>query len=274
MRLDEWLQSASTRLEQEGIESSRLESQALAAHVLGTDRAWVLAHGNSEATELPLENVLARRLSHEPLAYIIGSREFYGRSFQVRRGVLIPRHETEILVDAVLEQAPSPARVFEIGVGSGCVAITLKLERPDWTVVGGDVSIDALSIADSNCLELGADVLLVHTDACRGIASQAFDIVVTNPPYVSINDLLIPEIKDFEPPIALYADHDGLAFYERLSLEVLRVLRPGGLLLMELGAGQALPVQDLFHEAGWKDVKVLKDLSGLDRVLSVTSKND
>jgi len=268
MRLDEWLQSASARLEQVGIESARLESQVLAGHVLGVDRAWILAHGNSEAPELPLESVLARRLSREPLAYIVGSREFYGRPFHVRKGVLIPRQETETLVDAVLEH-PGPAHVLEIGVGSGCISLTLKLERPDWTVVGGDISIDALAIADSNRETLGADVLLVNSDCCNGFADHAFDIVVTNPPYVSTSDPLAPEIKDFEPPLALYADKDGLAFYERLSLDVLRVLKPGGTLLMELGAGQAAAVVKLFLDAGWRDPKIWKDLSGIDRVLSV-----
>ncbi len=272
MRLDEWLRQAEQHLTAKGIESARLEAQMLGAHALRVDRTWLLAHPDHDFSELAGEHLLQRRLAHEPLSYITGWREFYGRRFSVRPGVLIPRHETEVLVDAALEIGGSSAalKVLDIGTGSGCLAATLKLERPSWTVLAGDFSMEALHIASENCDQLGANVQLVRCDAFSGFARTAFNLIVTNPPYVAVDDDLPDEIKSWEPHLALFAEEDGYAFYRRLSQEAHAVLKPGGTMVLELGQGQLQRVREIFESKGWEFAKSWRDLSGLERVLGVT----
>ncbi|MEA2552178.1 MAG: release factor glutamine methyltransferase, partial [Fimbriimonadaceae bacterium] len=255
-----------------GIESARLEAQVLASHVLRVDRAWVLAHPEHDFPELAGESVLVRRLSREPLAYILGWREFYGRRFAVRPGVLIPRQETEVLVDAALEvgSGMQRAKVLDLGTGSGCVGITLALERKEWLVVASDLSFRALQIADDNRTSLGAHVPLVNADRLGAWGSRCFDLIVTNPPYVGEGEVLMPEVSKWEPREALYAGDAGLAFYKALSEEGGRVLRESGVLLTELGINQLEPVSALFESRGWRVLKTWKDLLGVDRVLAAT----
>lgn len=274
MRLDEWLRESANRLTVAGVERSRLEAEVLAAHVLREPRAWLIAHPEHEFPELAGENVLQRRLGHEPLPYIVGWREFYGRRFAVRPGVLIPRHETEVLVDAALEIGASwpLARVLDVGTGSGCIAATLKLERPRWTAVASDLSLKALMVAVENFSDLGAEVLPVNADGCSAFGHSAFEMVVTNPPYVAIEDCLPEEIKEWEPHEALFADDQGSGFYKRLSCEVPQVLAPDGFLLMELGRGQRARVEEIFEDAGWEVRGVWRDLLGIERVLAVSRK--
>lgn len=269
MRLDEWLRDAESRLALNGMESPRLEAQVLAAHVLGVDRSTLLAHPGLEVSELAGEHLLQRRLGHEPLAYITGWRDFYGRRFSVRPGVLIPRHETETLVEAALEMAGVSERfgLLDLGTGSGCLAATLKLERPAWTIMASDISTEALEIARENCHHLRADVQLVNCDACSAFATQAFDLIVTNPPYVGIAENLPVEIKNWEPHNALYAEHSGLAFYRLLSWEAGDILKTDGKLTMEVGAGQDVEVREIFESAGWIYTNAWKDLSGIPRVI-------
>ena len=272
MRLDDWLRQAEHRLAATGVESARLEAQVLAGHALGVERTWLIAHPDHDFPDLAGEHLLQRRLAHEPLAYITGWREFYGRRFAVRPGVLIPRQETEVLVDAALEIGGSipDLKVLDIGAGSGCVAATLRLERSSWTVLASDISVKALEIAAENCEALKAEVQLINCDASSAFAPAAFDLIVSNPPYVGVEDELAEEIKDWEPHQALFAVDAGLAFYRRLAEESRRVLKPGGKVLMELGQGQLLHVREIFVSNSWEFVKSWKDLSGIDRVLAVT----
>jgi release factor glutamine methyltransferase len=245
-----------------------LEAQVLAAHVLLVERTWIVAHPEHEFPELAGENVLQRRLTHEPLAYILGYREFYGRRFAVGPGALIPRQETEALVDAALEIGPPHGRVLDLGTGSGCIGITLKLEQPSWLVTLSDVSTDALAIADDNRQQLSAEVELVHTDGCQGFAAETFELIATNPPYVSRTDELSSDIRDFEPDVALFGTEDGFGFYRRLSIEAATLLTNNGAMVMELGAGQMLKTREIFEGAGWTFAKSCKDLLGVDRVLA------
>lgn len=273
MRLDEWLRQAEQRLAAASVESPRLEAQVLAAHALGVDRTWLIAHHDHDFSDLAGEHLIQRRLAHEPLAYITGWREFYGRRFTVGPGVLIPRHETEVLVDAALEIGGSDAElnVLDIGTGSGCLAATLKLERPDWTVFASDISMEALEIASENFAQLGASVQPVNCDVSSAFAFASFDLLVTNPPYVGVSDELAHEIKNWEPQKALFAEDSGLAFFRRLSREARDVIEPGGILLTELGREQLQPVREIFESAKWMFMKSWKDLSGIDRVLAVTN---
>jgi release factor glutamine methyltransferase len=268
MRLDDWLRSAQSRLGDAGIESARLEAQMLAGHVLLEDRTWLFAHPDADFPDLAGESILYRRLAREPLAYILGWREFYGRRFTVKPEVLIPRQETETLIEAALEMDADGVRVLDLGTGSGCIGLTLALERPKWSVVCSDVSPTALEVARDNAELLKCRVEFVQADGCQDFPNGSFDLIVSNPPYVSRTEELATEIKDHEPELALYATGEGLDFYRRLSREARLPLRVDGTLVLELGAGQAASVRHIFEERDWKFVKIWKDLLGIDRVIA------
>lgn len=268
MTLSEWLRQATAALAEAGIESPALESQVLAAHVLQVDRTQVLVHGEW-LVPAELDALLERRLGREPLAYLTGVREFFGLRFIVGPGVLIPRQETETLVEAALElDLMAPAKVLDIGTGSGCVAISIAFERPDWQVSAVDVSAAAAGYATRNAEALGTHLEVIEGDVFSGVlASRRFDLIVSNPPYVGTGDPLPPEIQLHEPPQALYAGDDGLDFYQRLAREGLAWLEPGGWMLLEVGDSQADAVQHLFAQAGWRIHPARSDLSGIARVV-------
>lgn len=264
MTIGDWLDQAANRLEGAGIESSRLEAAVLLAAALGVDRSWVLAHvGDSFIRQVEADRLLARRIAREPLAYIVGRREFFGREFRVGPGVLIPRQETEILVEAALAIAESGWVVADIGTGSGCVAISIALERPALRVIGVDVSSEALAYARTNAESLGADIELVHADGPDWLASHAADLVVSNPPYVGTRDPLPPEVALYEPASALFAGFEGLEFFRRLAAIGCPRIR----LLTEIGDGQAPAVTAVFEKAGWQSEGLWRDLDGRIRVL-------
>ena len=269
MRLDEWLRNATTRLDLAGIDSPRLEAQVLAAHVLRVGRSWLLAHPEHEFPDLAGEALLQRREAREPLAYLTGYREFRGREFQVDPSVLIPRHETEELVEAALAlygDRPTLA-VLDLGTGSGVLAATLKLERPAWEVTAVDVSPEALATASVNARFHGANVRFVLSDGFSALLGEGFDLVVSNPPYVGDAEELPPEIRDHEPPGALFAGPTGLEFYERLAREAPDHLQDGGGILLEVGHRQASAVRSIFEDAGWRHETTRRDLSGVERVV-------
>jgi release factor glutamine methyltransferase len=272
------------RLRRAGVEAARLEAQVLAAHALQVERPWVLAHAHDPFERWDeLDTLAKRRESREPLAYITGWREFYGRRFAVTRDVLIPRQETETLVEAALAEE-HVKDVLDVGTGSGCIAITLASERPDWTVTAVDVSEAALAIARHNVESLPSpeppdprtpertrtnpnEPELLRSNLFSALDGRTFDLIVSNPPYVAEADPLPPEVRDYEPHEALYAGPDGLEVYRRLAEEAHAFLRPSGALIVEVGDGQSEAVQRVFEEHGWHVERVVKDLSGTDRVL-------
>ncbi|MCC7230954.1 MAG: peptide chain release factor N(5)-glutamine methyltransferase [Fimbriimonadaceae bacterium] len=267
MTVQEWVREAAARLQSAGIESAKLEAQVLAAHVLNTNRTWILTHPTEEFYDLAAETLLQRREGREPLAYIVGRREFFGRMFRVRPGVLIPRQETETLLEAALASLES-GPILDIGTGSGCLAITLKLERPEVNVTGLDISPIALDVASGNAESLGAEVDWVQSDLFECIRGRHFEIIVSNPPYIGIAEPLIPEVRDFEPGSALFAGKDGLDFYRRLASETAPYLAPDGRIFLEVGHEQSDAVKVLFIEHGWKHETTVRDLSGSERVVS------
>jgi release factor glutamine methyltransferase len=268
MTVREWLRLAESRLRDAGIESPRLEAQVLGGHVLLVDRPWLLAHGEEPFPELAGEVLLQRREAREPLAYILGRREFYGRDFSITPAVLIPRQETETLIEVALN-GPKAQKVLDVGTGSGILAITYKLERPDVEVVAVDISPDALEVASRNAADLGADVRFVHSDGFSALENEAFDLILTNPPYVGVHEPLMPEVRDHEPALALYSGESGMEFYELLAAQTGRHLTEGGRLLMEVGYRQAQAVASLFREQGWPEAVLHNDLSGVQRVVEV-----
>jgi release factor glutamine methyltransferase len=270
--------SVESRLVAAGVDTPRLNAHMLVAHALGVERSWVLAHsadpfGAGEA----LEKLCERREAREPLAYILGWREFYGRRFRVTPDVLIPRQETETLVETALEEKHIQG-VLDIGTGSGCIAITLACERPEWNVTAVDISEPALAIARENAQRLLPSESpnlgtnpdqpeLIQSDLFAALSDRQFDLIVSNPPYVAATDLLPPEVHAHEPHTALYADNQGLAIYIQLAEEAQSHLRPGGALIVEIGDGQSEAVQSIFEEHGWHIERVVNDLDGTPRVM-------
>ena len=263
------LGAATARLTAAGVDSPRLDAEVLLAFVLGVDRGRLVI-GRDEALEAGaaerFEAAVVRRVAREPVAYITGRREFRRLSLLVDRRVLIPRPETELLVEVGLG-LPAGARVVDVGTGSGAVALALKDERPDLVVQGVDVSADAVDVARANAVSLGLDVAFAVGDLLDGVTGV--DAVLANLPYVAAGASLPPEITRYEPPGALFAGADGLDVIRRL---VAAVSGPTvGLLALEIGPEQADEVSQLLWDAGLAEVGVRDDLAGLARVVVGTA---
>jgi len=268
--LRQLLVQAAATLERAGVAEPRLTAAVLLAHRLGRDRAYLYAHSEAELPadeQAQWEQLIARRAAGAPLQYLTGQQEFYGRRFQVNSAVLIPRPETELVVEAALEHLPpdAAARVLDVGTGSGCIAVTLALERPQAEVIATDLSAAALAVARENAHALGAKVALEETDLLAGLVGP-FDLIVANPPYVAEAELatLQPEVREHEPRAALVAGPLGTEIYARLIPQAQAALRPGGWLVLELGYGSAAAVRALLG-AGWEAVETRRDLQGWER---------
>lgn len=247
------LESAAARLRSAGCDTPRLDSELLLAHILGVDRARLLI--DDVPTPDAFETLLARRAAREPVAYIVGYKDFRRIRLAVDRRVLIPRPETELLVEAALT-LPAGARVADVGTGSGAVALALKDERPDLEITGIDISEDALAVARGNAERLGLGVRFVCADLLDG---NRYDAVLANLPYVPSGDELAPEISLYEPPGALFAGPDGLDLIRRL-LEL--DLPP--FVAVEVGLDQAATVAELLGPP----TEILRDLAGHERVVA------
>lgn len=254
-------------LARERVAEPRLTAEVLLGHAMRRDRVYFHAHPEQELREvewLHYGRYLDERMKGKPTQYITGRQEFYGREFRVTRDVLIPRPETELLVEKVLGLKPGLA--IDIGTGSGAIAVTLALELKR-RVIATDVSFEALAVAKANAERLGAKVEFVEADLFRCFASGAADVVVSNPPYVPSEDRdsLQREVRDWEPSLALFAGPAGMCVYERLIPEAGRVLRSGGVLALECGFNQAEAVAAL--AGGWRNVQLFPDLAGIPRIL-------
>ena len=252
-------------LEDAKVSAARLTAEVLLMRATDHDRGWLYAHGNDELIEvwwIHYGRYLHQRIKGEPTQYITGRQEFYGREFRVTPGVLIPRPETEHLIEAAL--ARGAQIILDIGTGSGAIAVTLALETKV-PIVATDISIDALGVAQQNARALDAQVRFVNCDLGAAFADGSFDLVVSNPPYIPGRDRasLQPEVRDHEPALALFGGEDGLAIYRRLIPEAARLLRPGGWLMIELG--DAIAVREMC--ADWAGVEIINDLAGIPRVL-------
>ena len=269
---------ARATLERAGIASdvAQLDAELLARHVLGWDRATWLAHRSDTATPsfaADYQQVIARRETREPVAYIRCIQEFWGREFHVTPAVLIPRPETELLIEAVasfLTERPT-ARVVDVGTGSGCIAVTLALEHPGVTLHATDISPAALDVARDNAARLGAGerIAFVH-GAYLATTPVPLDLIVSNPPYVAARDRLTlpPEVARHEPAEGLFAGEDGLREIHALIAVAQQSLTSGGLLAFEIGLGQAADVtRAIEHAPGLELIDILPDLQGIARTV-------
>ena len=245
----------------------------LLSDLLGRPLSWLIAHDDTEIDPAPLETLLARRYAGEPLQYIRKRTEFYSREFYVDDRVLIPRPETELLVEAALERAPRNGRVIDIGSGSGCIAITIERERPDLRVVSVDRSVDALAVAALNRTRLQSRVQFAASDLMSAIR-EAFDVIVSNPPYVPLPEYeeLAVELRIHEPRMALTPGPSGMEIIERIFDEARVLLAPRGHLLLEVGYGQESTLRELARAKGFTVDAFLPDLAGIPRVV-VSSKH-
>jgi release factor glutamine methyltransferase len=276
MTLQETLNHASTRI-------LRRDAELLLAHALRKDRTWLFLHHNDAITpgdHTAFQSLVERRAAHEPLQYIIGKQEFFGLSLQVSPATLIPRPETEHLVEAVLAWAatqPPDLRLVDVGTGTGAIPLALAKHLPSARIFACDISPAALQVARTNAINLGLEhrVHFWHSDLLQVFTTEPmqqerFHAIVSNPPYIPAGDAaeLQPEVRDFEPHVALFAGDNGLEVYCRLIPQAAAALRPGGLLAMEFGFGQRDALTRLL--SGWKDVRFVEDYAGIPRIVLAT----
>ncbi len=268
----------SDALRHAGILEARQESRQLLAKVCGVEPSDILSHPETPITTEQLrhlQDLVNRRLNHEPLSHIIGERGFWTLTFKVNAHVLDPRPDSETLIEAILRHRPSldvARRVLDFGTGSGCLLLSLLHEWPHATGVGVDLSAAALEVAQENARQLGLDerVEFVQSNWGAGLDGAAlFDVIVSNPPYIAESEInsLQPEVRLHEPPMALFAGPDGLAAYRALLPDVVRLLKPSGLLALEVGIHQAAPVCALVQQAGLQVADVHNDLGGIPRCI-------
>jgi release factor glutamine methyltransferase len=267
-------------LRKRGIETARIDAELMVAQVLGVDRIKILLSAERELSATELEQIRAlhkRRRTFEPIAYLRGEREFYGHVFRVDARVLVPRPDTETLVEVALSRLSGRelgARVVDLCTGSGCVAVSLKLAQPTIALDAVDLSPDALAVARDNALRLGAvwNVRFALGDlfAPLGDAVPRYDLVTANPPYIARAEIgtLQRDIQDHEPRLAIDGGDDGLVVVRRIVDQAPLWLRNGGALAMEIGAGQAEAVREIFAQRGFADVRLARDYGGIERVVS------
>ena len=255
-----------------------LDAQVLLAHVIGRDRTWLAAHAGEALPRAAAESFFAlakRRRDGEPVAYLTGVREFWGLPLAVSPAVLIPRPETETLVELALARLPDDrdVGVLDLGTGSGAIALAIAHERPRAAVIATDVSTDAVDVARANALRLGlANVEVRQGDWYAGLPSLRFDLIAANPPYVAAAD---PHLAEgdvrFEPRAALTSGGDGLAALRTIVAGARSYLAPGGTLAVEHGYDQSVMVRALFAEAGFAGIVAARDLAGIPRVVAGTA---
>ena len=267
-KLYEW---GLSKLQNVGIEEAALDARLLLEYVCKTDRNTLLVHGDrpvAEEEQSLYEEYIGKRESHVPLQYIIGEQEFMGLSFQVNENVLIPRQDTEILTEEVLRELSDGMDVLDMCTGSGCILLSLLNYSNDCHGVGADISEKALEVAEENNRRLKKDAVFVQSNLFEKVEGK-FDIIVSNPPYIpsDVIPTLMEEVKTYEPMSALDGKEDGLYFYREIVKQAGEYLNRGGKLFFEIGCEQAEDVSKLLVDAGYKEVQVVKDLAGLDRVV-------
>lgn len=260
-------------LEKADIAEAALDARLLLEFVCKTDRTTLFAHPEMEVSQEQQEffdALIAKRSDHIPLQHLTGQQDFMGLTFAVNEHVLIPRQDTEILVEEVMRDLHDGVHILDMCTGSGCILLSLLHYSNDTTGVGADLSVEALEVAQANAKRLGMSerVRFVHSDLFAAI-DERFDLIVSNPPYIrtDVIETLMPEVRDHDPRMALDGTADGLYFYRKIIEESEYYLKRGGQLFFEIGYDQAEDVSSLMQSHGYKEIEVKKDYAGLDRVV-------
>ena len=256
-----------------GVDNARLEAEWLLSSALGLDRVGLYVNFEKPLTDAELalfRGMVTRRARREPLQYILGTQEFMGLEFETTPAALIPRHDTETLVEEALKRGDGAKKILDIGVGSGCIAVALAIKLPGAELFGVEQSMAALELAQRNATKHGVVVTLKQGSLFDPFNGERFDLVVSNPPYITAAEFaaLQPEVRDYEPKEALEGGVDGLDFYRSIIPAAPDHLRPGGWLLFEVGIGQTERVLGLFAGTGrFEDLFTAKDPAGIERVV-------
>lgn len=272
MTLKQALDEGVLLLESAKISDAKIDAWYLLSFITGISRADYFLRQNDamdEESYAKYQEALRRRASHIPLQHITGEQDFMGLTFRVNEHVLIPRQDTETLVEQTLKEIPEGSRILDLCTGSGCVIISLVVLGKELAGVGVDISDEALAVARDNGARLAGDrVDFIHSDLFDSVTGK-FDCIVSNPPYIPSKDIeeLEPEVKDHEPRLALDGTEDGLLFYRNITKEAHDYLNQGGWLLVEIGYDQGESVSQLFIDNGFKEVEVIRDLAGNNRVV-------
>jgi release factor glutamine methyltransferase len=268
------LQWTASYFNDKGIDGGRLDAELLLSEVLKLDRVGLYLNFDrplSATEQAVFRQRVSRRARREPVQYILGETEFWSLALRVTPDVLIPRADTEVLVEEALKKVSGPCTLLDVGTGSGAIAVALASELPEARVEAVDISPAALAVASDNARRHGVDGRIVFCEAdLHALAGGPYDLIVSNPPYIPAADMadLMPEVREFEPRLALCGgDDDGLSAYRSLTAGASRLLSPGGWLLVEVGSGQAAAVQRLFAQAGLGELLVRDDYAGVPRVV-------
>jgi len=255
------------------IENPKLTSELILSHILKYKRTELYLNSDLEISEEQNEainTIVSRRLKHEPLQYILGETEFYGLIFIVNPSVLIPRPETELLVERIFQNEKKADTILDIGTGSGCIAVSLKHLYPGLKVTALDISRETLEVAAKNAKLNKLNITLILSDLFENI-NEKFDIIVSNPPYISKDEYenLPSEIQNFEPESALLADDEGIHFYKKILQDAKDYLTENGKIYFEIGFDQADRVKNFALENGYSKVEIYQDLNGFDRIAKI-----
>ncbi len=255
------------------INSPKQNAETILAHVLNIKRLNIYLQLEKGISEEKLEiifNMISRRKDKEPLQYILGETEFYGYRIFVNSSVLIPRPETELLVEKIIKEERNINSILDIGTGSGAIAIALAKKLKEVTIDATDISEDALRIANQNAMLNCVNINILKSDIFENVLSR-YDLIISNPPYISLTDYeeLPTEIKNFEPRSALLADNNGLFFYNKILQNAKEYLTESGKIYFEIGYDQAEEITEIAKEKGFSDIRVFKDLNGFDRIMRI-----
>ena len=273
MKIKDVLKNTAERLKKSHIDTAVLDSKLLLCHFLKKDKLYLIVNGEEDVElNADFEALVARRENYEPMQYILGKAEFYGLDFKVNPNVLIPRPDTEILVEKVIEFIGNKHYSFvDIGTGSGCIPITVAVNCPDAKGYAIDISADAINVATDNATSIGVGerIIFINMDILNDFPDIKVDCIVSNPPYIEEDVIpnLMEDVRDYEPYIALSGGKDGLVFYRRIAEKAHEILNKGGLIAFEVGHNQAIEVEEILANNGFSQIQRFKDLAGIERVV-------
>ena len=260
------------RLKDSGVREAELDARLLLEYVCHTDRNTLLAHPEREVSEeerAKFLTLIERREKREPLQYITKEQEFMGLTFETSVNTLIPRQDTECLVEEAMKNLHDGMAILDVCCGTGCILLSLLHYSNDCTGVGVDIDANAVSLAKKNAKNLGIDATFLVSDLFESVEGT-FDLITSNPPYIptKVIETLDPEVKDYEPMAALDGGEDGLTFYRLIAAKAKQYLKRGGMIFLEIGYDQGEDVCEIMKENGYRHIEVKKDLAGLDRIVS------